>query len=105
MVNNFTADERRLLTNATTMAGSVAVGVTAVRVMSLNSDRLIAALTNNSINDIFIGFNNSVTANTGIRLNAYGGAFEFGLATTFPWLGEVWAVAAVAGNSLTFVEV
>lgn len=105
MNNILTAEERRLLTDPSTVAGFVTVGVAPVRVMSINTDRRLAIISNNSINDIFLGFGRSVVINSGIRLNANGGTFEFGLFTTFPWLGEVWAVAAIAGNNVDFVEV
>ncbi len=105
MINGMTAEERRLLTDPTTVAGSVTVGLTAVRVMSYNTDRRLAVITNDSINDIYIGFGRSVVSGSGIRLNANGGTFEFGLFTTFPYFGEIWAIAAFAGNNVGFVEV
>lgn len=105
MINVLTEAERKLLVNPLTVAGSATVGATAVRVLSYNTDRRLATVVNDSASDIYIGFGSSVAVNTGIRLNALGGAFEFGLFTTYPWLGEVWAIAAGAGNNLTFVEV
>jgi hypothetical protein len=105
MINNITVEERKLLTNPITYAGNITVGVTAVKVFDLNTERRLAAITNDSALDIYIGLNKSVTVNTGIRLNALGGSFEFGLFTTFPYLGEIWAIAAGAGNNLTFIEV
>lgn len=105
MYNNFDQATKKLLTDPSTVAGSVTVGIVAVRVMQLNYDRRLAIISNDSINDIFLGFGNSVAANTGIRLNANGGTFEFGLFTTFPWLGEIWAISSFAANNLVFVEV
>lgn len=98
-------EDRKLLMDPVSDAGSTVVGVTAVRVLSYNINRRLAILSNDSINDIYIGFGSSVVINTGIRLNANGGTFEFGMFTTFPWLGEIWAIAGVANSNLTFVEV
>lgn len=98
-------NNKNLLTNAVTVAGTVAVAVTPTRILSLNPDRRLAAIVNDSANDIYLGFNNSVALNSGIRINALGGAFEFGLFTNFPWLGEIWGISAIAGSVLTFVEV
>lgn len=97
--------ERRSLQDPVTDAGSVTVGVTPVKVLDYNTDRKLATVCNDSASNIYIGFGNSVTVNTGIRLNALGGAFEFGLFTNYPWLGEIWAISSGAGNNLTFVEV
>jgi hypothetical protein len=105
MFNDLTPETRRLLTDPTTVASAATVGLLPVRVMSYNTDRRLAIISNDSINDIYLGFGPSVLANTGIRLNANGGTFEFGLFTTFPWLGEVWAVAAFANNTIGIVEV
>ncbi len=104
MINGITADEIKLLTDPSTVAGQATVGLTVTRILSINRDRRLAIISNMSINDIFIGFGNTVVANSGIRLNANGGTFEFGLFTTFPWLGEIWAISAVAGNTIGFVE-
>lgn len=104
-MNILTKEERSLLKDSVTDAGSITVGATAVKVMDYNSMRRLALITNDSAADIYIGLGSSVTVNTGIRLNALGGSFEFGLFTTFPWLGEIFAVAAGAGNNLSFVEV
>lgn len=98
-------ETRRLLQDPVTDAGSVTVGVTPVKVLDYNLDRRLATITNDSASDIYIGFGSSVAVNTGIRLNALGGALELGLFTTYPWLGEVWAVSAGAGNNLSFLEV
>lgn len=95
----------KALTNASTVAGNVAVGIAATRVLSLNPARRLAALVNDSAQDIYIGFGNSVAINTGIRLNALGGSFEFGLYTAFPWLGEIWAISSIANSNLAFIEV
>lgn len=96
---------RPLVSDPVTSAGSVTIGATVTKVMDYNSDRRLAIIVNDSASDIYLGFGNSVVVNSGIRLNALGGSFEFGLFTTFPWLGEIWAIAAGAGNNLTFVEV
>lgn len=93
------------LVNPSTVAGAATVGVTAVRVLPYKLDRRLALITNDSALDIYIGLGSSVTINTGIRLNALGGSFSFGRFTDFPWLGEIWAVAAGAGCNLSFVEV
>lgn len=96
---------KSLLTDAKTVAGAITVGITATRVLTYNTDRRMALIVNNSANDIYVGFNQSVVANSGIRINALGGSLSFGLFTDFPWLGEIWAIAAGADNSLTYVEV
>ena len=101
----FSLDDVKFLTRAKTVAGAVTIGITPVRVLSINTTRRIAIITNDSALDIYIGFNNSITINSGIRINALGGSFMFGLFTDTPWCGEIWAVAAGAGNNLTFVEV
>lgn len=100
-----TKEQRKLLQDPVTDAGSVTVGITAVRVVDYNLERRLAIITNDSAADIYLGFGSSLAVNTGMRLNALGGSFEFGLFTTFPWLGEIWAISAGAGNTLTFVEV
>jgi len=105
MLTDLTKQQIRELMDPVTDAGSITVGITAVKIFDYNTQRRLAAITNNSINDIYLGFGSTLSINQGIRINAYGGAFEFGLYTNFPWLGEIWAIAAIAGNSLTFVEV
>jgi hypothetical protein len=97
--------ERSYLLNPATDSGSVAVGITPVKVMDYNSNRHLAIITNDSALDIYLGFGRDVTINSGIRLNALGGSFSFGLATDFPYLGQIYAVAAGAANNLTYVEV
>lgn len=92
------------LVDSTTDAGSITIGATAVKIMEINRQRKLALITNDSASDIYLGFGNSVTTHSGIRLNALGGSFEFGAFSTFPWMGEIWAIAAGAGNTLTFVE-
>lgn len=104
-INVLSNDQLKQLMDPVTDAGSVSVGVTPVRVLSYNTHRRLAAIVNDSALDIYIGFGSALLINTGIRLNALGGSFEFGLFTSFPWLGEIWAVSAVAGSNLTFVEV
>jgi len=98
-------DSLSLLQNPIIAAGSITIGATALKVMDYNLDRRLAIIVNDSASNLYLGFGSIVTANTGIRLNSSGGSFEFGLYTTFPWLGEIWAIAAGAGNILTFVEV
>jgi hypothetical protein len=105
MINGITEKEIKLLTDPTTVAGFATVGVTAIRIMSINTVRRLAILSNDSANVIYIGLRNSVAVNSGIRLNALGGTFEFGLFTTFPYFGEIWAISAVANSNLTFIEV
>ncbi len=105
MFENLSAEDIKQLTDSTTVAGSVSVGITAVQVFSINTHRRLALITNDSITDIYLGLNNSVSINTGIRLNSNGGSFEFGRNTLFPYLGEIWAIAAVPACNLTFIEV
>ena len=104
MFNDLNPVIKKQLTDATTVAGSATVGTSAQRILSYNTDRRLATIVNNSASDIYIGFGSSVTINSGIRLNALGGAFEFGLFTTYPWLGEIWAISSSSTASLTFVE-
>lgn len=105
MINGINIDERKLLLDPSTVAGSVTVGVTAVRVMSYNTDRRLAIIANDSVNTLYVGFGPSVSVNSGIRLNALGGTFEFGLYTQFPFLGEIYVIASAANSNVTFVEV
>jgi len=102
---DLTPAQLKSLQDPATDAGSITVGATAVKVLDYNTERRLALITNDSPSDIYLGFGSSVIINTGIRLNALGGSFEFGLFTTFPWLGEVFAISAGAGNNLSFVEV
>lgn len=105
MLEQLSKEVVNMLIDPVTDAGSVTIGATPIKVLDYNRQRRLAIICNDSAADIYLGFGNSVAVNTGIRLNALGGSFEFGMFTTFPWLGEIWAISAGAGNNLSFVEV
>lgn len=105
MFTDLTKEQINSLLDPVTDAGQATVGITPTRILSYNTHRRLAIITNDSAADIYLGFGSSLAVNTGIRLNALGGSFSFGLYSDFPWLGEIWAIAAGAGNNLVYVEV
>lgn len=99
------ADDKNKLMHASTVSGTLTVGVTSQKIFNLNPDRLLAIIVNDSANKIYLSLGAGATAGRGILLTASGGSFSFGRFTDFPWLGEIYAIADGAGSNVTIVEV
>jgi hypothetical protein len=76
---------------------------TSTVVMHRNPERKIGIIVNDSAAVIYLALGPLAIVNTGIRLNANGGAFWFGLLTDTQWTGEITAISNDTA-SLTFVE-
>ena len=88
---------------ATLPNGLITIGITSTRVFYRNNERKIAAIVNDSSNTVYLSLGPTAVMNGGIRLNANGGSFTFGIETDFKWCGEVYGIAS--GNSnVTVVE-
>ena len=85
-------------------AVNVVAGATPTLIMLQNAERIFAAITNDGANPVYLAFSAAGCAvNQGIRLNANGGAFWFGILTDFVYTGEVWAFSTL-GTTLSFLE-
>ena len=83
--------------------GLITIGTTSTRVLYRKENRRIAAIVNDSSNTVYLSLGPTAVMNGGIRLNANGGSFTFGIQTDFKWCGEVYGIAS--GNSnITVVE-
>lgn len=71
-------------------------------ILAPNKSRTSASFINNSDVIIFLAKGRAASANTGIRLNAAGGAHEIGL--TNLWRGAVYAWALSGANKSLVVE-
>jgi hypothetical protein len=85
-------------------AGSLtlASGVSQI-VMERNPHRKIGIIVNDGAVPIYLALGTKAILNAGIRLNANGGAFWFGIYTDCFWTGYVAAIAA-SDTQLTYVE-
>jgi len=85
-------------------AGSLtlASGVSQI-VMERNPHRKIGIIVNDGAVPIYLALGTKAILNAGIRLNANGGAFWFGIYTDCFWTGYVAAIAA-SDTLLTYVE-
>lgn len=83
-------------------SGVVSVQNTSTVVLEANPSRTCAYLVNNSDADIYINFDRPAVTTAGVVLKASGGCLEINF--TNPFYGKLYAIAAVAGKDLYFVE-
>ena len=81
---------------------SLDVGVASALVLPANKNRTAATFVNDSDTKIYLRLGQEAALNTGIVLNANGGAFE--LNKTNLWKGEVHAICSLATKKLCIME-
>jgi len=85
--------------------GAIACGAVSLIVLNANIFRKQATFTNDSINIIYIAKGNLATINSGIRLNANGGAFTLQPDTSGRiYVGPIAAIATGAASNLCWTE-
>lgn len=70
--------------------------------LAANKMRQSATFINDSDEVIYLRLGQTATLNTGIRLNAVGGAYEIGKANL--WKGDVFAIHGGTGNKVLCIE-
>ena len=80
---------------------SVNVATTTTEILAANSRRLYALIVNDSDTDIYLSLSEAAVANKGLRLNAYGGAYEINY--TNPFRGQINGIHGGAGNKVVTV--
>lgn len=82
----------------------ISVAVTSTLALAANSARIAALVVNDSDTDIYLKRGAAAVANQGIRLNAYGGAYEMSLKGGNLYRGAVYAIHAGTGTKTLLVE-
>lgn len=93
------------LESARDSGSAVTVGTTSIIILPRNPERNIATIINDSNVDVYAARGPVATVYSGIRINAGGGAWTFGLLTDDPWLGHVAVVAPAGGARVLITEV
>lgn len=82
--------------------GNATVGTASVVVLAANRFRIGATFVNDSDTVIYLYKGDTAIANTGIRLNANGGAYEIGLNNLYR--GKISAISSAASKNLVWTE-
>lgn len=84
--------------------GTLTIGTDSRLVFEANLKRLGAIMVNDSDTPIYLALGDGPAAlNSGIRINANGGAYEISVFNN-PWLGQIHAIAAAAAKNLCYQE-
>ncbi len=81
---------------------AVNCGVASLPVLAINRNRIGALFCNDSDTVIYLALDNVAAINSGIRLNANGGAYEINFTNLYR--GPVSAITTAANKVLTVVE-
>lgn len=82
---------------------SVIVGTGSTKVLLFNVQRGYATIVNDSDEDIYLAFGADAALNSGVRLNAMGGAIEIGGGGD-NYFGEVSAICTTGGKRVVVME-
>ena len=82
--------------------GAVTVGSSSTAVLTANGGRIGGALVNDSDEAIYLAFGEAAVLNSGIRLNADGGAFSFPQDVIYT--GAINAICTSGSKVLTYTE-
>jgi len=74
---------------------AVSVGDTSTTILAANANRKYALIVNDSDTNIYLALGAAAAVNSGIRLNANGGAFEINWANLYK--GAIYGIHAAAG--------
>lgn len=87
-------------------APGLVLGVAASRIVPQNANRLGLVIVNLSANNVFIAFDNQVSASHGIFLAPNGGSISMNYKDDFELVGfEVFGIASAAGSNIYCIEV
>lgn len=97
--------EAELGVNVHTRDNVTAIGTSELQVLSNNPNRVGLTLINLSNDTIYVGLDNMVSADRGIRLAANGGSVSFNWQYDMSLIAHEWhAVSTAAGNNLYVLE-
>jgi len=100
IVPNLSLSELDILEKANDLTADVTVASTIV--LAANKHRTTVIFTNDSDSTIYLKLGQDAAVNTGIRLNAAGGAFELNKSNMFK--GRVSAIHGGSGNKVLCIE-
>ena len=86
-------------TASTGTYNQVSISQSAAQIVAANSARKSVAITNNNVEGLYVGFNNSVTSANGFKL-AQGQAISFDIYT-----GGVWGIATSGTTVASYIEI
>ena len=78
------------------------VGTTALEVLQNNPNRLGGIISNLSVNTMYLGLTNRVSATNGVRISPNGGRVSLIWDEDFQMVGWAWWVIATSGSSALF---
>jgi len=81
---------------------SSSVSTSSAQVLASNGLRQYAILVNDGDNNVYLAFNATATARSGLRLNSNGGALEINSQNL--WLGAINAATETGTTTLTILE-
>jgi hypothetical protein len=87
------------MSKTTAVNTAVSVGTSSTAVIGQNVGRREITIVNDSANTVYLALGATAAMNSGIRLNASGGAY-----TTNLWEGAVSAISGVAASVVTVAE-
>ena len=79
---------------------SITVGSVSTLVLSANTSRLYAVVSNDSTETMYVSLSDTAIMNTGHRLNAHGGAWVI-----YGYTGQISAICSSGGKNICGVEV
>ena len=84
---------------------TVTVGVTLVKVVQANPDRVGLVMVNGGAADVFVWLDNSVSTSKGVRLTANGGSATLTVRDDFTRPAQEWdGISSGAGNVVSVIE-